>query len=89
MTNKTKSALEKLQSLEQQKQQLIKKRYQELLNIIIKQNALTVDDQLLAGFLLFISNPANQKHPILTEFKELVKSTKSPSKVKSPNEKSA
>ena len=88
MATKTKTALEKLNSLEKQKQELIKKRHQELLNIIIKQNSLTLDDDLITGFFLFANNPANKDHPTLSEFKQLAK-TKSPSKRKSPNKKPA
>lgn len=88
MATKTKTTLEKLNSAEKQKQELIKKRYQEILNIIIKQDALTVEDDWINGFFLFANNPENKDHPTLAEFKELAKS-KSPSRSKSPNKKSA
>ena len=76
MATRTKSSLEKLSSLEQQKQQLIKQRHQELLNIFIKHNLLTIDDKLLAGFLHFISIDANKSHPILSEFRQLASKPK-------------
>jgi len=88
MATKTKTTLEKLNSAEKQKQELIKKRYQEILNIIIKQNALTLDDDLIAGFFLFANKPENKDHPTLSEFKQLAK-TKFPSKRKSTNKKPA
>ena len=45
----------------------------------------TIDNKLLLGFLLFMSNPDNRDHHILKEFKELATRTKSPSSKKSTN----
>ncbi len=41
---------------------------------------MTIDDQLLAGFLLFAMNEQNNKqHPMLKEFIQLTKTTLDPS----------
>ena len=88
MTKKAKTAVERLHSLEQQKQVLIKKRQQELLDIIVKHNALIIDDHLFTGFLLFATDPINKDNPTLLQFKELATSRKFPSKTTSSNQKS-
>ncbi|WP_341763527.1 hypothetical protein [Candidatus Tisiphia endosymbiont of Beris chalybata] len=87
MPSKTRSATERLASIEVQKQQLIKKRQSELASIIVRQNSLTIDDHLLTGFLIFAADPENKNHPTLLQFKELAKSRKSPSNSKSSNQK--
>lgn len=88
MPSKTRSATERLASLEVQKQQLIKKRQSELASIIVKQNSLTIDDHLLTGFLIFAADPDNKNHPTLLQFKDLAKSRRVPSKSISSNQKS-
>lgn len=82
MPKKTTSILEKITQSENRIKQLIDQRSKELLEIIIKYKAISIDDKLLAGFLLFALNPANKDHSILKEFKELTTQTKSPSKPK-------
>jgi hypothetical protein len=82
MPKKAISIIEKITQSENKIKQLIEQRNKELLDIITKFNAISIDDKLLAGFLLFTLNPANKDHHILKEFKELVKQTKSPSKPK-------
>lgn len=88
MAAKTKSATERLASLELLKQELIKKRYKELLNIMTNYNALTLDDKLFTGFLIFATNPDNKAHPTLQQFIDLAKSRRLPSNSKSSNQKS-
>jgi len=78
----TKSALEKLADLEKTKASLIQTRNKELLDIISKHGSLTIDDQTLIGFLMFVSNKDNKDHATLTQFKELASARKSPSKNK-------
>lgn len=73
--------------LEHQQSQLLQKRKEELFNIFKACNALTLDDQLLIGFLKFVKNVDNKIHPILNEFKSLGGKTKMPSKPKSANVK--
>lgn len=58
-------------------------RKDELFKIFIECNAVTaINDSLLAGFLLFVTNPANKEHPILAEMEVLTKAVKFPSKTK-------
>ena len=83
MSKKTASILEKIQKLEERKLQLLAKRHKELLDIFTKCNAITIDDKLLAEFLLFTMNQKNKDHPTFKEFKEVIKSTKMPSRSKS------
>ncbi len=42
---------------------------------------MTIDDQLLAGFLLFAMNEQNKQHPMLKEFIQLSKTTLDPHKL--------
>ena len=73
--------------LEAQQSQLLQKRKEELFGIFKACNALTIDDKLLIGFLKFVKNADNKKHPILDEYKSLGGKTKMPSKPKSGNVK--
>lgn len=77
------STLEKIRQSEEKIKELIQQRQQELVNIITKYKALDIDNKLLAGFLLFMQDPANLNHPILSEFKQLTNRTKTPSTAKS------
>ena len=43
---------------------------------------LSIDNNLLSGFIVFALNPDNKDHPIIKEFKELGKRPKLPSKSK-------
>ncbi len=40
---------------------------------------MTINDQLLAGFLLFAMNEQNKQHPMLKEFIQLAKTMLDPS----------
>lgn len=82
MPKKITSLLEKITQSENKIKQLIEQRNKELLEIISRFNAISIDDKLLAGFFLFALNSKNKDHPILKEFKELAKTSKSPSKTK-------
>ncbi|KJW03716.1 hypothetical protein [Rickettsia argasii] len=73
--------------LETQQTQLLQKRKEELFNIFKTCNALTIDDNLLIGFLKFVKNSDNKNLPILNEFKSLGGKTKMPSKPKSADVK--
>lgn len=84
MPRNTSTLLEKIKQSEDRIKLLIDQRNKELLSIIVKNNALSIDDSLLNGFFLFVLNPANKDHPILKEFKDLGRISKSPSK---PNKK--
>lgn len=79
--------LDKLVSLEKKIQNLIEKRKVKLMEIIVSCNALTVEDTLFAGFLLFAQDPINKNNSILKEFRELAIANKIPSKPRQPNNK--
>lgn len=82
MATKKTSILEKINQTEQRIKELIKQRNKELLDIITRFNAISIDNNLLSGFILFALNPDNKDHPILKEFKALGKRPKLPSKSK-------
>lgn len=69
MPRNTASITEKIQKLEEQKQNLITKRKEEILKIIEATGSLTIDDQLLASLLLFLRDEKNKDHPIHNELK--------------------
>ncbi len=71
------TALEKLKKIEGKKQKVLITRREDLLEIVSNCNAMTIDDQLLAGFLLFAMNEQNKQHPILKEFIQLAKTNPS------------
>ena len=85
MKKKELSLTEKIAKLDQQKEQLLAKRKDEIFALFTSTANVTIDNKLLLGFLLFLNNPANKDHPILKEFKELANRTKSPSSKKSVN----
>lgn len=82
MATKKTSILEKINQTEQRIKELVKQRNKELLDIITRFNAISIDNNLLSGFIIFALNPDNKEHPILKEFKELGKRPKIPSKSK-------
>lgn len=79
MASKSLTALEKLAALEAKKEQLVKAREAEIISLFKKNGSLTIADNLLAGFLAFVNNKENEKHPILTEFASLARGAKNPS----------
>ena len=82
MATKKISILEKINQTELRIKELVKQRNKELLDIITRFNAISIDNNLLSGFIIFALNPDNKDHPILKEFKELGKRPKLPSKPK-------
>jgi len=87
MPRTTSTLLEKISQSEAKIKQLKDQRNKELLNIIVKYNALGIDDSLLAGFFIFVLNPQNKNDPILKQFKELAVTSKTPSRLKNKNSK--
>lgn len=71
MATKKTSILEKINRTELRIKELVKQRNKELLDIITRFNAISIDNNLLSGFIIFALNPDNKDHPILKEFKEL------------------
>jgi hypothetical protein len=88
MTRNTSTLIERISQSEAKIKQLIDQRNNELLNIIVKHNALTINDSLLSGFFLFAMNPDNKDSPILKQFGELAATSKIPSRPKNNNSKS-
>ena len=82
MATKKTSILEKINQTELRIKELVKKRNKELLDIITRFNAISIDNNLLSGFFVFALNPDNKDHPILKECKELGKRPKLHSKSK-------
>lgn len=82
MTRKVSSLLEKITSSEARVKLLVEQRHKELLNIIHHCNAIAIDDAILTGFLMFACNKENQNHPSLKEYKELAKTSKTPSRAR-------
>ena len=87
MKRKVLSYTDKLAKLEQERETLLAKRKEEIFNLFIKYNAMTIDDKLLIGFLLFATNPDNKKHLNLQQFKDLALA-KTPRKVFKQNSES-
>lgn len=75
------SLQEQINALEEKKEKLLDKRRAEILKIIERTGSLEIDDILLAGALLFLSNTKNKNHPILEEFKKYIKPTKKKSNI--------
>ena len=73
MPRRVPTALEKLSALEAKKQELLEQRKKELIRVFEECNAFTIDDSLLAGFLLFATSSDNEDHPMLKEFREATK----------------
>jgi hypothetical protein len=73
MPRRVPTALEKLATLETKRQAVLEERKKELIRIFEGCNAFAIDDSLLAGFLLFATNPNNKDHPMLEEFRGAVK----------------
>ena len=67
------SLQEQLKALDKRKDQLLDKRRKEILNIIEQTKSLEINDQILAGTLLFLHDDKNKTHPILEEFKKYLK----------------
>ncbi len=82
MAETTSILLQKIASSEDKVKQLIDQRNKELFNIIVKYNAITIDNSALLGFFIFALNPANENDSILKKFKELAKAANLPSKLK-------
>ena len=82
MPTKQTSILEKINQTELRIKELVKQRNKELIDIITRFNAISIDNNLLSGFIVFALNPDNKDHPILKEFKELGRRPKLPSKSK-------
>jgi hypothetical protein len=82
MATKKTSILEKINQTELRIKELVNQRNKELLDIITRFNAISIDNNLLSGFIVFALNPDNKDHPILKEFKELGRRRKLPSKSK-------
>lgn len=84
-------ALKKQQALlkaQDDYQLALNERKDEVFKIFVECNTTTtINDSLLAGFLLFASNPANKEHPLLAEMQVLAKAAKIPSKPKHQNKK--
>ena len=59
------SLQEQLKALDKRKDQLLDKRRKEILNIIEQTKSLEINDQILAGTLLFLHDDKNKTHPIL------------------------
>lgn len=74
MKKNSKGILEQIEELERKKDGLLNKRKEEIWNIFKKRMAITIDGQLLEGFLMYSANPGNKTSPILLEMKALVSS---------------
>lgn len=85
MATKSLPLIEKITKLEQQKQDLLNKRKDELFKFFLDYSAITIDNKLLIGFLKFATDKNNKNHSTLNMFKELATSSKTPSKPKQQN----
>ena len=73
---------EKLIKEERKLKELIILRHYQITNIFDSCKAYTIDDTLLAGFLLFVMDKSNEGHQILKDFTVLAKTNNIPSKPK-------
>ena len=72
----TNTLADKLAKLEQQKLELIKQRKEQIFDIISQTSSLGIEDELIAGALLFLTNSNNNTNPIIQEFRKLTKEHK-------------
>lgn len=87
--NKSSSKLlEQIQELEGKKEQLLSKRKEELWSLFKKRSAITIDDELLEGFLVFAMDHANKEAKVLHDMRELVVRNKSSKPLLAPNSSS-
>ena len=70
------SITDKLAKLEQQKLELIQARKEQIFDIISQTSSLGIEDELIAGALLFLTNPNNNTNSIIQEFRKLTKEYK-------------
>lgn len=70
------SFAKKISELEKQKQELITKRKEQIFELLESTSSLDIDDQTLAGALIFLKNSANQNHEITKQFQEVAKANK-------------
>lgn len=85
MATKSLPLIERITKLEQQKQDLLNKRKDELFKFFLDSSAITIDNKLLIGFLKFATDKNNKNHSILNMFQELAITSKTPSKPKQQN----
>lgn len=85
MIRKNITLTEKIASLDKQKELLLARRKDELFSIFTNASSVAIDNKLLTGALLFLSNLANKDHPMIKEFKELATRNKVPSNTKPAN----
>lgn len=79
-----------LQKAEEKYKEALGARKDEIFDLFVECKATTtIDDSLLAGFLLYATNEDNKNNPLFLEMKELAKAAKIPSKPKHPNKKPA
>jgi len=69
--------------------ELIQQRQQEIIDIFIAHNAITINDTLLNGFLLYAMDNENKEHKILQEFTALAKHSDKLNKPKQVRQKRA
>ena len=72
---------------DKQQKALLAKRKEELFKLFCDNGSITMDDQLIAGFLKFASNKDNSDHPTLKEFKSLGSVIKTPRQSKKSDAK--
>lgn len=85
MATKSLPLIERITKLDQQKQDLLNKRKDELFKFFLDSSAITIDNKLLIGFLKFATDKNNKNHPTLNMFKELATHPKTPTKPKQQN----
>ena len=79
MTNiKKQSIQERIKSLEEQKDKLIKARKEEIAETVLKAGGVGIDNRLLAGFTAYASMPENKDSEILKQMQEVGKNLKLP-----------
>ena len=74
-----------IEQSEKQQKALLAKRKEELFKLFYDNASITMDDQLIIGFLKFASNKNNADHPTLKDFKSLGATIKQPRQAKKPN----
>lgn len=67
----TKKILEKIQALEIERAKLLSLRKEEIWNVLEASGGLTLDNKLLAGLAIHVSNPANSNSKLTKELKAL------------------
>lgn len=80
MSQKSKTIFDKIKELEEQKEQLLAIRKDEIFEVVKASGGMAIDNRLLAGFIIYALSPENKMDEFLQRIKNLGAKAKLPSK---------